>query len=411
VTVYRTWTWLTAEDFKDVDLGEDFQPAEELTLYEIHWAHGEILKWTDGTYAIEEVEEIPVHEWSEMKVSHAENGLCTADVLAHTQKATSNLKRLVLDNQAIANSGRNTALKNSIVNPRDLLDNKIGATIWMKRPDAVGQLPPPALSPLTLETLQMMKRDSEERSGMSGLAKGMNTDAVKYQNADNMIERLTTAGQRRVTMAARDFATTFLIPLSQHIVHIAMEHDTGIDHMEVAGEQVPIAPQTWKDTALDMEAAVAITPEESAEAAQKLLTMHGLISQDEDMKMLYGLPQKHAVFDMVYDLLGLSDTSKVLLPPSSPEAKQKFQQRGQQAQQQQQLQQTMAQEDIKGKQLANQGTLAQIRALESGDQREWQKFMWDRTDDLTDNMLDERKQDHAEVIDLAELRMKEGETG
>lgn len=401
VTMYRTWTWLNPEDFEELpeeDLA-NIDIAGELALYEIHWAHGEVLSWANGMLAIRQVDQYPVFEWSEMKIAHAENGLCTADVLAHTQRATSNLKRLILDNQAIANTGRTTAVKNAILNPRDLLDNTIGATIWMKRPDAVGSLPIPQLSPITLEVLQMMKRDSEERSGMSGLAKGMNQEAIAKQNAQDMIEKLTTAGQRRVTMAARDFANTFLVPLSQFIVKQAMELDRTVSMMEIAGSMIQIAPQTWRDTGLQMEVAFALTPEEAQTLGRQMLQMHAIMSQDEDMKISYGAEQKHAMFDVIFETIGVHDTTRFMLAPQSPEYQQKVQQRQQQMQMMQQMQarQQQAQEMMLG---------AQLQGLQSQDRREWEKFNWDRTNDMQDNTREDEKLDHQKVIDFAELQIE-----
>ena len=409
VSVYRTWTWLEYDDELFADQELSFEPREGYRLYEIHWASGQVLMWAGeegedgqmqpGTSAIAEADEPGIFEWVEMKISHAENGMCTSDVMAHNQKTTSGLKRLILDNQQMVNSSRTLAITGSIKNPRDLLDNAIGATIWAKRADAVTPLPTAQLSPLTMDTLAMMKADGEERSGISGLAKGMNTDAVKYQNADNMIERLTTAGQRRVTSAARDFANTFLVPLSQYIIHLAMKNDMSQDQMEVGGQMVPIAPQQWQDDTLSMEVAVALTPEEGQRMAQQLLTMNAMLTQDPTMALSYGVAQKHALYDMVYDLMGVSDTSKILLAPSDPQFQQQAQQKGQQDQQMQQMQQ----ED---RQLQQGAMKAQVGLAQSADKREWSKFDWSRTDDMADNLLDQDKFEHQVVTDEAELALE-----
>ena len=69
--------------------------------------------------------------------------------------------------------------------------------------------------------------------------------AVNNQNASDMIAKLTSAGQRRVIMAARDFARTFLVPLSQHIVKFAIQNDQSQDQFEMCGQIVPVVPQSW----------------------------------------------------------------------------------------------------------------------------------------------------------------------
>ena len=404
VSYYRTWTWLIYDEETFAGLDLDFEPRPGYRLYEIHWAHGEILRWAGdeenpGKSAIREVPETGIFEWTEMPISHAENGMCTADVLVHIQKSQSGLKRLVYDNQQMANSSRNILLAGALKNPRDLLDNKIGATLVANRSDAVTPLPPPPLSPLTMQTIAMFKADGEERSGLSGLAKGMNTDAVKYQNADNMIERLTSAGQRRVTAEARDFANTFLIPLCQYIVHLGMRNDTAQSTMEVAGQQVPIVPAQWRDDELCMEAAVALTPEEGQRTAQQLMMIHSTLTQDPTMGVMYGPQQKHAQLDMIYDLLGISDTTKLLLPPGSPEYQQASQQQAQQAQVAQQKQDQVMAAQLMSVQTQNQVAM-------SGDQRAWAETQWNRTNDMADNMLNEEKHEWDIERETQELQIE-----
>ena len=399
VSFYRTWTWLMPDEdlFDDLNLSFEVEPGYK--LYEIHWSHGEVMEWADGTHAVKVVPESGIFEWSEMKVSHAENGMCTADVMAHNQKTVSSLKRLIIDNQQMVNTSRTLAITGAIKNPRDLLDNKIGATIWGKRPDAVTPLATPMLSPLTMDTLAMLKQDGEERSGISGLAKGMNTDAIKYQNADNMIERLTTAGQRRVTSAARDFANTFLIPLAQFTVHLAMREDKGQDVKEVAGQMMPIVPSQWQDEDLVMDVAVALTPDEGSQMAQQLLMMNSMLSQDPTMQISYGVAQKHALLDQVFDLMGISDTSKILLAPSDPQFQQAAQQQAQQAQMEQQKQ-----DKLLGVQVAGAETQTQL-AL-SSDQRAWQEFGWKQTNEMADNLREDDELEHKKDVDMQELEIE-----
>ena len=402
VTFYRTWTWLMGDDENLAKLELDFEPPEGYSLYEIHWSHGEVMRWQDGTPAVKVVPESGIFEWTEMKISHAENGTCTADVVAQSQKTTSTLKRLIIDNQQIANSSRMGAMINGLKNPRDLIDNNIGAPLWMKRPDALVPLPTPQLSPLTMEVLNIMKRDSEERSGISGLAKGMNTDAVKYQNADNMIERLTTAGQRRVTAAARDFANTFLIPLAQYTAHLAMRNDTGQDQMEIGGQMVPIIPSQWQDETLAMDVAVALTPDEGDRMAQQLLMMHSIMSQDQTMAMCYGVPQKHALLDTVFELMGVSDTSSLMLSPNDPQYQMQAQQQAQMSQQQM-MQQQEKEAAMLGAQI--QHLAAQTENLGADNQLKLAEFDWQRTNEMADNLRADEELEHNMMIDQEKVEI------
>lgn len=394
VTSYRTWTWLEMWDH-DPEIAEELGVEDDgqIRLYEVHWSQGEILEWEDGSgRAIKLADEIPFFEWCEYKVSHAEHGISDADIVAHSQKTNSIIKRLILDNQQMRNSSRYEALQGAIVNPRDLLDNSIGGVVWTRRLGSVAPLAAPELSPLTFNVLTMLSQDTDKRSGMSDLAKGMNTDAVRYQNAENMIDKLTVAGNRRVMRAARDWAQTFLVPLSQYIAKLAMDNDMSQRQMEVSGRVIPVVPSQWQDTELCMAVSEALTPEEGQKHAQQLMMMHSIMSQDPQLAMLYGVAQKHALMDDMFDALGVADTTKYMLRPDSPEFMQQMQQM-----QQQQMQAQQQQQQLAG---------LQIGLAQSADRREWEKFQWDVTNDMADNVREDDELEHKKEMDEKEYQLE-----
>jgi hypothetical protein len=320
VTIYKTRTWLSPEDFDSVAGLEEFEPESGAAIYEIYWGLGKIMNWADGTPAIKPMYEMAVYEWSEFKVSHAENGMCTADVEAHQQKAGSQLKRGVIDNQNITNNPRWEANVGALRDARDLYDNAIGGVIETDDGIPVGQvkaLAQPQLSPVVFGVMQMLDKDSESRSGMSDLARGMNQGAITNQNSASMIERLSSAGSRRTAMSARDFATTFMVPMMQCIVKIATQYDKSSSVTESGGRPVQIVPASWGEDS-EMEVEVALTPEEAQTMAKGLIMMNGQLSADEEMKPLYGLQQKHALWDTVYELIGVKDSTKFLAAPETP---------------------------------------------------------------------------------------------
>lgn len=391
VTFYRTWTWLDMWDH-DAEVAEEIGAPEGIVLYEIHWSQGTVLRWNDGSIAVKQADDQPFNEWTEYKVSHAEHGMADADITAHTQKVQSTLKRLIIDNQQMRNTTRYEVQVGALKNPRDLLDNRIGGIVWSKRPGAVVPLATPELSPLSMSVIGMLSADNDRRSGLSDLAKGMNTDAIRYQNAEGLIDKMTMAGNRRVMSSARDFAETFLVPLSKRIIKVGMENDKSSRMLETGGRTIPIAPSQWTDTENEMAVAKALTPEEGMKMAQTLLMMHSVQNQDPQMALLYGIPQKHALFDMVYDAIGVDDTTRLLERPDSPQFAQKMQQMSQQNQQQQQYQMQRDQQ--------------QIGLMQSADEREWEKLRTDQTDKMADNLLNEEKQEHDEAIDWAELSLE-----
>lgn len=387
VQVFKTYTWINLSD-----VGAEFgEFPDETRLYEVHWANGEVLKWANGSMCIREVEEMPFFEWSELRLSHAANGMCGADVVSHTQKVNSILKRGVIDNLNITNTSRYEAVHDLILNPRDLVDNKVGGVIFTEQMGSVAPLPTPQLSPMTFNVMQMMKEDSEMRSGLSSLTKGMNTAVLENQNAKDMVERLTNAAGSRPTADARSFAQTFLVPLFRHIVKIAKKNDKSQDQTEASGRMIPVIPSQWVGEFDELEVAVALTPDEASQQAMQLLTMHQLMMQDPVASQLYGLEQRHALLDDVFDGLGFSDTSRYMMRPDSPEVQQQNQQMAEMQQVIQQLQQALSDKTV------------QEQAIQQQIAQGWAQINNTMMDKMEDNA---RADTELHVVDIAQGQEK-----
>lgn len=339
VDFYKTWTYMDMSE-AGAEHG-DFPKG--VRLYEIHWSDSDVLLWQDGTPAIKEVEKLPFFEWSELRISHSANGMCGADVVAHSQKVNSVLKRAIIDNQNIRNNSRFEAVYDNLLNPRDLIDNTTGGVIFTEAMGSVMPLATPELSPLTMNVLEVMKMDTEARSGLSSLTKGMNTAVLQNQNASDMVARLTNAAGSRPAADARSFAQTFLIPLFRYIVDCGQKYDPSQDVVEASGQMIPVIPASWTGKFDELDVSVALTPEEAEAHAQKLMTMHQMLAMDPIAGELYGVKQRHALLDDVFDALGVSDTSAFMMRPDSEEFQMMQQQNAQMQQQMQAMEQQMAQ--------------------------------------------------------------------
>ena len=296
----------------------------------------------------------------------------------------------------MVNSSDYEAVDGKILNPRDLISGALSKVVWTKQIGSVAPLAQPPLSPMTMPLISMLKQDVDERSGMSSLARGMNTDALRYQNSNDMVERLTNAGNARPSMQARDFARTFLVPMYQYIARLGMRYDTSQSVMEAGGRQIPIVPSQWKDEEMEMETSVALTPDEAQEMAQRMLMMDSKLTMekqtDPSLGLMYGAKQKHALLDMVWELMGVKDATPYLVPPDSQEYQQAVQAQ-QQAQQQQQ-------------QIAMQKEKFQIDMVKSADSREWKKLEGDQVNTLADNLLEEEKFDWQKFVDTQEIQIE-----
>ena len=114
------------------------------------------------------------------------------------------------------------------------------------------------------------------------------------------------------------------------------------------------------------------------------------------MQMTYGVAQKHALLDAVFELMGVSDTSKIMLAPSDPQ----FQQQAQaQAQQQQQMQMEQQQKEnaMIGAQV--QHLNAQTQNLDVDNKMSLAEFEWKRTNEMADNLRSDEELEHNKVID------------
>ena len=405
VTVYTTYAVFDLRKFQSgspTNFGVQAW-SDQTRLYKFVWSHGELLtqpngeKWT-------EADEYPFIEWTQYKISHAEYGLCEADVNNDIQWTKSNLMRLLIDNNAMVNTSRYVGRKGAIVNPRELLDNNIGSTIWLKTQAGVPldmdlkPLPTPPVSPISFALVEELNKDKENRSGMSRLAKGLNADAVSNQNADDMIQRLTNASNRRVMRGVRDFAKSFLAPLYTQIYNLGVRYDKRQHMVEVAGEWVELNPSQWP-MRHKCYVATALTPEEREEQARFLVNLDIKMSQDPSMAPLYGLEQKHALWDDVCEMMNIEDTSRYMLQPDDPRVQQQLMAQAQQAQQMQVMQQKMA--------------AMQAELMKSRDEREWMKAQMDGyvaqakiADYAADNARADDQLEHDKVMDIREWQIE-----
>jgi hypothetical protein len=171
-----------------------------------------------------------------------------------------------------------------------------------------------------------------------------------------------------------------------------MRNDQRQRAMEIRGQQIPIIPSQWQDDELTMTVAVALTPQEGTDVAQKLLTMHSILSQDEQMGMVYGLKQKHALMDAVFDAMGIADSTPYLGVPDSPEVVQQMQAQQEQMMQAQQKQEQMEQ--------------FQMSVIDDNNAREWQKLNNTIMDTMTDNTLNEEKFEWQQVVETNEMEIE-----
>ena len=291
---------------------------------------------------MEKVESHPFRGWCPFPIPHKAIGLSLADVTMDIQKSQSTLKRSVIDNAWLTNTSRWVANLSLVRNPRDLIDNKIGAVIDVNAMDpssVVQPLATPQISPNIFTTMELLEQEKEARSGSSRMSKGMDSDVVSKQNSSDLITRYMNASNRRTMVMARNFAESFLKPLMFDLYRLAIENDTQPRMIQLSGKYVPIDPKQLRERT-EMDVAVALTPDARAAEARTLTMLDQMWTanpQDPTLGGMYQTQQRFALLARAVDLMGLKGGDKYLMSPMSPEYKQGQQQNQQQAEQQKQM--------------------------------------------------------------------------
>jgi hypothetical protein len=291
---------------------------------------------------MEKVECHPFRGWCPFPVPHKAIGLSLADVLLDLQKSQSSLKRSVIDNAFMTNTTRWLANLSLVRNPRDLIDNKVGAVIDVNAMDPSAVVQPlnvPQISPNVFTTMELLEQEKEQRSGSSRMSKGLDSDVVSKQNSSDLITRYMNASNRRTMVMARNFAECFLKPLMYDLYRLSIENDTQPKMIQLEGQFVEINPRELYDRT-EMEVAVALTPDARAAEARTLTMLDQMWTanpQDPTLGGMYQVPQRFALLSRAMDLMGLKGADKFLLSPMSPEYQQGQQQNQMMAQQREQM--------------------------------------------------------------------------
>lgn len=365
---------------------------------------------------VEIVSEKPFRYFTPFPLPHRFHGMSLADVLFDIQKTQSSLKRGVVDHTFMTNTSRFIANLSLVKNPRDLLDNKVGSVIDVNSPNpenVVRPMPMPNLSGTVFQAIENLETEKEARSGMSRMARGMDSTVVSKQNSSDLITQFMNASNRRIMVMARNFAENFLKPLMHDIYRLAIENESQEKMVQLDGQFVPVNPQFLGDRT-EMSVAVALTPEEQAQEAQLLLSLDGQFSNnanDPTLGGMYNTPQRHALLSRAFELLNIKNGSSFLFDPNSPEYQQ-MQQMQQQMQQEAQMasqQQAEFNADITSRQVAVMEGQLELDVVKEQNRvvEELQKQEHKEEEAESRLLMDVEKQNHTMEMEEKELILEE----
>ena len=104
---------------------------------------------------IEECDDLPFVHYCPLPIPHSFYGSSFGKRLIDIQNGRSILTRSILDHAIISNNPRYVVTKGGLVNPRELMNNKVGGIVNTTRPDAIQPLPQAALNPFVFQTLNL----------------------------------------------------------------------------------------------------------------------------------------------------------------------------------------------------------------------------------------------------------------
>jgi hypothetical protein len=192
----------------------------------------------------EEVDRVPLISLSPIMMPHKFTGVSVADLVTDIQEIRSTIFRQMLDNLALQNSGRYTAVEGQ-VNLQDLIDNRIGGIIRQKMPNAVGRLETPDLSQFTVPVLEQLDLQKENRTGVSRMTAGLDQSALSSHQTASAVNQVMTAAQGKILLIARNFAETGVKELFLELYNLIREYQTTPDLVPISGRYAIVNPSEW----------------------------------------------------------------------------------------------------------------------------------------------------------------------
>jgi hypothetical protein len=218
----------------------------------------------------------------------------------------------------ITNNPRTIVVKGSLVNPKEMLENRVGGVVNVNRPDGIFPYPQTSLNPFVFQTIQLLDEDKEDTTGISKLSQGLNKDAVSNQNSQGLVENLVGLSQQRQKIIARNFAQGFLVPLYLEVYRLVIENEKKQNIVDLAGDWVEVNPSTWAERK-DVFTTLKLGYGEQAKESTMLLQLHQLLSSDPSVGPMYPPDKKYNLLRAMIEKEGFKNTSEFLVKPGTPE--------------------------------------------------------------------------------------------
>jgi len=373
----------------------DLDGTGEATLWRI-------VKAGDVILDKQEVDSKPFFVFSPLANAHSAIGTSLVERLKPIQNAKTTLTRSILDHTVITNNPRMQVVKGTLMNARELMDDRVGGLVNVTRPDGILPLPQSPMNPYAFNVIQMLDEDKEDATGVSRLSQGLNKDAVSKQNSADMMGQMVTLSQQRQKIIARNLSEKFFKPLFIYIYKLVADNESKQKVINVSGEYVDVDPTTWVERK-SAYVEFSIGYQEAEKEAQELMAIYQMMSQDQAIQVGFGYDKRFEAYKRILEKKGIKDINAYLTPPQqikppSPDPMQKLQVENMQKQMEVQERQTRIAE-----------LKAQLEMEESKFkmQLDAEKAKVDSALKADKQELDEDKLNHSKAMDLFEKSIVE----
>lgn len=176
---------------------------------------------------------------------HVMHPISLAEDLIQDQDAQTALLRSIIDNAALVNSPR-TEVNEQVVNIDDVKNGEIGAIIRVKQIGQINELATPFVAGQTLPVLQHLESVSEQRSGVTRISQGLDTDVL--QSTSRVAAAAAVQGaDSRLEMMIRNIGETGIKSIFLCILRCAIDHVKNKQTVPTMEGFVTVNPSWWHD--------------------------------------------------------------------------------------------------------------------------------------------------------------------
>ena len=236
---------LVTECFAYID--RDGDGIAELIMATVAGDAGELMTYEDGSVAVVEIEECPIHCWTPYIIPHRHHGESVVQRVKQVQRSKSVFQRQLHDGTVFAANPRVVVGRKGMGNDTldDLLIYRPGGIV---RANDANQVVPMKVTSTAADIMPVLDRLSditEERTGATRINQGLVADKFGKQIAGITIAQLSEKGMAKINMIARNFLETGFASLMKHLHALLHRHHDEELAYQVGEVWEVTRPRSW----------------------------------------------------------------------------------------------------------------------------------------------------------------------